>query len=285
MSYRGREVRDLLERLEGRLSRAVLRGLRGSNAPSATRLLEKWQRTCAYCGKQDGPLQVEHIHPRARSGSNRVSNLTLACEPCNSAKGTLDVRAFLANKPDVLRRLLAQAKAPLKDAAAMNTMRWALYERLQASGLPLETGSGGRTKYNRTQRGLPKTHWCDAANVGASTPKVLRMHGIVPLLIKASGHGSRQMCRMDAYGFPRTGPKGAKRVKGFQTGDLVRAVVTTGKKKGTYVGRVAVRSTGSFNIMTCQRTIQGISHRACMVLQRNDGYSYTKGEAAFPPAP
>src|SRR6266568_1211833 len=38
MSYRGREVRDLLERLEGRLSRAVLRGLRGSNAHSATRL-------------------------------------------------------------------------------------------------------------------------------------------------------------------------------------------------------------------------------------------------------
>src|SRR6266702_349537 len=38
MSYRGREVRDLLERLEGRLSRAVLRGLRGSHAHSATRL-------------------------------------------------------------------------------------------------------------------------------------------------------------------------------------------------------------------------------------------------------
>ncbi len=41
MSYRGREVRDLLERLEGRLSRAVLRGLRGSNAHSATRLYEE----------------------------------------------------------------------------------------------------------------------------------------------------------------------------------------------------------------------------------------------------
>ena len=38
MSYRGREVRDLLERLEGRLSRAVLRGLGGSNALPATRL-------------------------------------------------------------------------------------------------------------------------------------------------------------------------------------------------------------------------------------------------------
>ncbi|WP_151756867.1 hypothetical protein [Dictyobacter vulcani] len=41
MSYRGREVRDLLERLEGKLSRAVLRGPRGSNAHSATRLLKE----------------------------------------------------------------------------------------------------------------------------------------------------------------------------------------------------------------------------------------------------
>ena len=37
MSYWGREVRDLLERLEGKLSRAVLRGPRGSNVHSATR--------------------------------------------------------------------------------------------------------------------------------------------------------------------------------------------------------------------------------------------------------
>jgi len=38
-------------------------------------LLEKWGRTCAYCGATDCPLQVEHIHPRANGGTNRVSNL------------------------------------------------------------------------------------------------------------------------------------------------------------------------------------------------------------------
>ena len=51
-------------------------------------LLEKWGRKCAYCGAENIPLQVEHIVPRARRGSNRVSNLTLACEPCNMEKGT-----------------------------------------------------------------------------------------------------------------------------------------------------------------------------------------------------
>lgn len=50
-------------------------------------LLEKWQRRCAYCQASKVPLQVEHILPKARGGSNRVSNLTLACEPCNQAKG------------------------------------------------------------------------------------------------------------------------------------------------------------------------------------------------------
>src|SRR5260370_36729504 len=39
MRYWGRETRDLLERLEGQLSRAVLRGPRDSNAHSATRPL------------------------------------------------------------------------------------------------------------------------------------------------------------------------------------------------------------------------------------------------------
>lgn len=248
-------------------------------------LLEKWNRQCAYCGAKDVPLQVEHIHPRANGGTKRVSNLCLACEKCNLKKGTQDIRAFLKGKPDLLKRILAHSSAPLKDAATMNAARWALYERLIALGLPVECGTGGRTKYNRVMRELPKAHWIDAACVGTSTPEQIGVKDVVPLLITANGHGSRQMCRMNQYGFPRTSPKQAKRVQGFQTGDMVKAVVTAGKKVGTYVGRVAVRITGSFNITTNQGTVQGISHRFCTPLSHVDGYSYAKGEAAFPPAP
>ena len=46
-----------------------------------------------------------------------------------------------------------------------------VYERLKALGLPVECGSGGLTKFNRITRGLPKTHWLDAACVGKSTPE------------------------------------------------------------------------------------------------------------------
>jgi len=87
-------------------------------------LLEKWRRTCAYCGAQEVPLQVEHIQSRAKGGSSRVSNLCLACEPCNVKKGTQDIGVFLTHQPDLLQRLLTQAKTPLKDATAVNTTRW-----------------------------------------------------------------------------------------------------------------------------------------------------------------
>src|SRR5258708_4023150 len=140
-------------------------------------LLEKWNRKCTYCGKENIPLQVEHIQCKAKGGSDRIANLCLACEPCNLKKGTLDIKIFLEKKPDLLKRILAQAKAPLKDAAAVNATRWALYEQLQILGLPVECGTGGRTKFNRVTRGLEKTHWSDAACVGASTPETLQFQG------------------------------------------------------------------------------------------------------------
>ena len=248
-------------------------------------LLEKWGRQCAYCGATNVPLQVEHMVCRVHHGTSRLSNLTLACQSCNSKKGTQDLREFLKQDPVRLAHLLAQAQAPLRAAAAVNATRWALYERLKALGLPIECGSGGLTKYNRQLRGLEKTHWLDAACAGRSTPEKLKVEGVVPLRIAATGHGSRQMCRMDRFGLPRTAPKKAKRVKGFQTGDIVRAVVNNGKKIGTYVGRVAVRANGLFNISTSTGVVQGISHRFCAALHKVDGYSYTKGGAACPPAP
>ena len=247
-------------------------------------VLLKWNHQCAYCDVRDVPLELDHMHPRSKHGSNRVSNLTLACTPCNQRKSNQDMREFLREDPSRLVRILTHMKAPLRDAAAVNATRWALYERLQALGVPVEGGSGGLTKYNRLTRGLDKTHWLDAACAGRSTPERLTFKGVVPLQIMATGHGSRQMCRMDRFGFPRTGPKQTKRVKGFQTGDVVRAVVTRGTKQGSYVGKVAVRANGSFNITTKHGTVQGISHRCCTLVARSDGYSYgLRKERVAPP--
>jgi 5-methylcytosine-specific restriction endonuclease McrA len=236
-------------------------------------LLEKWLRQCAYCGVKDVPLQVEHIHPRAKGGTNSITNLTLSCEKCNIKKGTKDVKEFLKKDPTRLEKILKQAKQPLADAAAVNTTRLALLNTLKATGLPVETGSGGLTKFNRHQQGLEKNHWLDAACVGISTPKLI-IKGIKPLLISASGHGSRQSCRPDKFGFPSRYVPRNKLHFGFQTGDIVKAIVTKGKKVGKYLGRIATRSSGNFNISTAKGLIQGISHKYCKHIQKKDGYGY-----------
>jgi 5-methylcytosine-specific restriction endonuclease McrA len=198
-------------------------------------LLEKWGRRCAYCQATNVSLQVEHLIPRSRGGSDRVSNLTIACDDCNQRKGNRTAAEF------GFAHLMAQAQASLKDAAAVNSVRWALWRALSAFGLTLEVGTGGRTKYNRTRVGWPKTHWRDAACVGASTPAGLRSAVGSVLVIAAKGHGTRQMCRTDKYGFPSRYVPRQKRWFGFRIGDLVKAVVPSGKYRGTHVGRVSNR--------------------------------------------
>jgi len=236
-------------------------------------LLAKWNRTCAYCDAHNVPLEKEHIVPKARGGSNRVSNLTLACRPCNEKKAARDVREFLAKEPARLARILANAKAPLKDAAAVNSTRWALQQQLRATGLPVEVASGGRTKFNRNRLGIPKSHALDAACVGQVSD--VRRPAQSTLHIKCAGRGSRQRTRVDRFGFPRGYLMRAKSVHGFRTGDRIKAVVPDPSiKAGVYVGRVAVRASGSFNIQTPGGVVQGISHKHCRVLMRGDGYSY-----------
>lgn len=236
-------------------------------------LLEKWGRDCAYCGKPGLKLQVEHIHPRAKGGSNRISNLTLSCESCNLKKGTRDIKDFLKKEPEKLNKILAQAKKPMADTAAVNATRFKLLETLKATGLPVETGSGGLTKFNRTNQNLEKTHWIDAACVGKSTPN-LNIKSVKVLTIKAAGHGSRQSCGTDKFGFPTRHSSRKKVHFGFKTGDIVKAVVTAGKKVGTYVGRISTRAGGSFNISTKKGKVQGVSYKNCQIIHKKDGYGY-----------
>jgi hypothetical protein len=121
---------------------------------------------------------------------------------------------------------------------------------------------------------LPKDHWIDAACLGDQGLSLTIPQGISVLEITANGRGCRQKCLVNRYGFPRGAPKTKKRVLGFQTGDLVSAVVPSGKKQGRYRGRVAVRATGNFNIHTPSGVVQGIQAKHCRLTQRKDGYSY-----------
>ncbi|MEU9718485.1 RNA-guided endonuclease IscB [Streptomyces sp. NPDC047976] len=245
-------------------------------------LLAKWGRACAYCGATGVPLNIDHIHPRSRGGSDRISNLCTACVPCNEKKSNQPVADFLKKFPRQLARILAQAKAPLHDAAAVNATRWALWRGLDAAFPTVCTASGGRTKWNRKRTGLPKTHTFDALCVG-ELETVTRTPARV-LTVVATGRGAYTRTSPDKYGFPRLRRPRQKQFFGYQTGDLARAVVTTGKKIGIHIGRIAVRATGSFNIKTAHGLIQGIGHKHFRLLQRADGYAYATRLEGLPPS-
>ena len=238
-------------------------------------LLEKFNRTCAYCDAKNVPLQIEHVQPKAKGGSNRIANLTLACGPCNIKKGAQDIRVFLAKDPARMARILKQTKAPLRDAAAVNATRWALLAVLKSTGLAVSTGSGGLTKFNRTRLGIVKTHALDAACVGVAHD--VRGTCIPTLRVTCTGRGSRCKTTLNKYGFPRAYLTRKKTAFGFRTGDMVVASVTKGKLIGHYKGRIAIRMTGSFNIqsgVSGSVRVQGISHKYCRMVQRADGYGY-----------
>ncbi|MHA2271458.1 MAG: RNA-guided endonuclease IscB [Candidatus Hodarchaeales archaeon] len=121
-------------------------------------LLHKWQRTCAYCGKTNLPLEIDHIIPKSRGGSDRVANLALSCRKCNQQKGNQTAAEF--GYPE----LHATAKTSLKTVPFMNLVRTQLAEALGCA----QTW-GYLTKYRRTQLGLPKSHVQDAFVIAEGT--------------------------------------------------------------------------------------------------------------------
>ena len=237
-------------------------------------LLEKWGRKCTYCNAENIRLEMDHITPKSKGGSDRVSNLTISCRACNVLKANKLITEFLKNKSLLCCKIVSKAKVPLDNAAAVNSTRVKTAKMLGSFKLPMTCSSGGQTKFNRVTQGYEKDHWIDAACVGDSGRSVRIASYFAPLLIKANGRGCRQFCRMDKYGLPRTSSKAQKRVYGFKTGDLVKAIVPKGVKIGTYFGRAAVRLSGNFCLDTPTGKVDGVSHRYCQKIQHSDGYSY-----------
>ncbi len=231
-------------------------------------LLEKFDRKCMYCGKENVSLEIEHIIPKSRGGSNRIDNLGIACHECNQAKGNKTAEEF------GFSCIQKQVKKSLRDSALVNSTRWKVYEVLVKTDLSVECGTGARTKMNRINLELPKDHHYDACCIGMSTPSDLYFKTDEVLYIKNIGRGSYQRTALDKYGFPRAYLPRQKYFYGFMSGDMVKAIVEKGKKIGVYTGSVACRSNGSFNINLLKGRVQGINYKNCKIIQKSDGYKY-----------
>ena len=42
--------------------------------------------TCAYCGRTDERLTIDHVIPRSRGGDTSFANCVASCKPCNNRK-------------------------------------------------------------------------------------------------------------------------------------------------------------------------------------------------------
>lgn len=71
--------KELLYNLEAITSSEAKRKWRQS-------IKEHWNYECAYCGSNED-LTLDHITPRSKGGSDRVTNLVCACKKCNHSKG------------------------------------------------------------------------------------------------------------------------------------------------------------------------------------------------------
>jgi 5-methylcytosine-specific restriction endonuclease McrA len=196
-------------------------------------VLTKWKRQCSYCHTMGVPLQLEHIVPKARGGSDRVSNLCLACQNCNLAKGTQTAAEF--GYPQVQ----AQAKIPLKDAAHVSSIKTRVVHDLQAvfGESQVRITYGYETKYKRIQiLNLPKSHTNDAVAIACGIGEMVKpLEAVHHLRCLARGQYQR-------FNGPHSEHKcwAPRKVRGFKLYELVKVKGQMGyiagrREKGSFV--------------------------------------------------
>lgn len=128
---------------------------------------------CVHCkGKSKDPiLNVHHLESR-KTGGDSPGNLVTLCETCHKAyhRGEFELK---------IKRGIS-----LRNAAVMNVMRWAVYERAKAEFKNVHLTYGYVTKNTRIENGIAKTHaadaFCIAKNVHAMRLSSLFMCRCVP---------------------------------------------------------------------------------------------------------
>ena len=271
-------------------------------------LLDKYGHECQYCHgeSEDSILEWEHIRPKSKGGSDKVSNATLSCSCCNQEKGNTLLPDWLENikaskpyktgiKKEAKDRTPKEKLAIARVNGIENVMSgknntsnrycaWVSSTRKYIESFlfdqfkDVECSSGGRTKYNREKiLKLPKDHHYDALSVGSIPEDGYKdLTGNYTLYVKAQGRGSRLRGNVNKCGIIITKyTTRAKTYKGFQSGDIVVANVPEKYKyHGHMVGRITIRHSGNFNIKFFGDKTCNVNYKFCRILQKDNGYSY-----------
>ena len=223
---------------------------------------------CQHChGKSKDPiLNVHHLESR-KTGGNAPNNLITLCETCHKDyhRGKFELK-------------IKRGKS-LRDAAVMNIMRWAVYERARQEFENVHLTYGYVTKNTRIQNGIAKTHAADARCIsGNPAASPLSFY----YLQKQIRRHNRQIHKANIL---KGGKKRAKQspymVKGFRLFDKV-------KYNGIECFVYGRRANGSFDIrkMDGTKVNAGISFQKLKLLEVRRNFLITKeGIGAIPPTP
>ena len=217
---------------------------------------------CVHCkGKSKDPvLNVHHLESR-KTGGNSPSNLVTLCETCHKAyhRGEFDLKI--------------KRGSSLRDAAVMNIMRWAVYERAKEEFGNVHLTYGYITKHTRIENCINKTHaadaFCIAKNVHAMRLSSFFMCRCVPRhtrtlhVANPKKGGIRRSCIA-------THKIGKSR---FQRYDMVRWKgmdcfifgSTNGRPILRYIEGIQVANQPSVNI----KTIKFLRRMRCSILVKN----------------
>ena len=267
-------------------------------------VLQRDERTCQYCGTDEGRIEIDHVVPRSKNGSDRVSNLVTSCRKCNQRKDNQSLAEFLKRKPAGLKKIEAQLKTSLSSASHMNYLMHLLRRELKEQGVPVEESDAISTAYTRKVLGVKKTHANDAACLGG--PEKLINVPTEVTIVRSVGHGKRQMLATPSqHGTPRyktehegrnspyraycrlarevqgfTTMPGHKlrqrRAQGITTGDLVQY---THPVDGAVTGYAKVTNG---NTRAAADGKRGVKLQAVTLLQRGNGYRYGRGPNETP---
>ena len=223
---------------------------------------------CQHChGKSNDPiLNVHHLESR-KTGGNAPNNLITLCETCHKDyhRGKFELKI--------------KRGTSLRDAAVMNIMRWAVYDKAKQEFTNVHLTYGYITKNIRIQNGIAKTHAADARCISgnpAASPlpfyylqKQIRRHN--RKIHKANIlKGGKKKANQSPY-----------MVKGFRLFDKVKY---NGIECFVYGRRVS----GSFYIRKIDGTKvhTGISFKKLKFLEVRKNFLITKeGISAIPPMP
>jgi len=269
-------------------------------------LLTVNKHKCAYCGGLSGDniLEIEHIHPKGKGGTDKISNLTVSCRVCNiESKGSMSIeqweKVLRANPSEINKKRLKNISSIKKQSRLKKGFQYSALtqsyknyllarlrkdftkERAKHPSPAVEITFGAKTKFYRNQLELPKSQINDAIVI-ASEGKTRKISSyIVEKQIKK--RYPHDYISAPQKSVPSVKYKREPEMFGFRLWDKVFCYHP---KFGAVIGYIqGRRASGSFAISNLDGDllIGGISYKKLKLIQKaNSNYIRERRTASSP---